>query len=89
MKQGAIGIVEINGFVSVIEAVDAMLKAADISILKLEKIGAGKIAICIQGDIGSVRVATDAGVNAATKSKEDVKASVIANPNRGLSSLFD
>jgi len=88
MNQGAVGIVETKGFVGMIEAVDAMLKSANISILKQEKIGAGLVAICIQGDIGSVRVATDAGVKAASKAGGDVRATVIANPNPGLSGLL-
>ncbi len=88
MNQGAIGIVETKGFVRMIEAVDTMLKSANISILKQEKIGGGLMAICIQGDVGSVRVATDAGVNAASKAGGDVRATVIANPSPGLLNLL-
>jgi ethanolamine utilization protein EutM len=87
--KGAIGIVETRGFASLVEAMDAMLKASNVTIIGQERIGAGIVAVCIQGEIGSVRVATDAGVEAASKTGgSEVRTTLIANPHRGLASLF-
>jgi ethanolamine utilization protein EutM len=89
VNRGALGIIEARGFVGIVEGVDAMLKAAQVSIVGYEKIGAGILAVCIQGDVGAVRVAVDAGANAASKAGGDVRAVVIANPNPGLSALLE
>ena len=65
MALGALGLVETKGFVGLVEATDAMLKAANVRLVRYEKIGAGLLTICIQGDVGAVRVAVDAGMAAA------------------------
>ena len=86
--KGAIGIIETKGFVGIVEAADAMLKSANVTIVKQERIGAGLVAIVIEGDIGSVRVAADAGVAKASEGGKEVRATVIANPHNDLSEIL-
>lgn len=87
--KGAIGVLETRGFVGLVEAVDTMLKASNVNVLGQERVGAGLVSIIIHGDIGSVRVATDAGVEAAKKAGgSDVRATIIANPSQGLLALL-
>jgi ethanolamine utilization protein EutM len=84
-----IGFLETDGFVSFVNAVDAIIKAANISIVGYEKLGNGIIAVSITGDIGSVRVAIDAGIDAASKSRSHhVRGAVMPNANPGLIRLM-
>ena len=64
----AIGMIETNGLVCQIEASDAMLKAANVSLVKQVQIGGGLVTTIIRGDVGSVRAAVDAGAAAASQS---------------------
>jgi len=76
----ALGMIETKGYVGSVEAADAMAKAADVEIVKQVQIGAGFLTILIQGDVGSVKSAVDAGAEAAH---------VIARPAEGLVKQFD
>lgn len=88
--KGAIGVLETKGFVSLVETVDAMLKASNVNILGQQKVGAGLVSICIHGDIGAVRVAIDAGVEAAKKARgSDLQVTIIANPAPELLNLLN
>ena len=64
--QNAIGLVETKGLVGLVEATDAMAKAANVQIVKRVGIGGGLVTTVVQGDVGSVRAAVEAGANAAT-----------------------
>jgi ethanolamine utilization protein EutM len=87
--KGAIGVLETRGFVGMVEAVDTMLKASNVNVLGQVRVGAGLVSIIIHGDIGAVRVATDAGAEAAKKGGgSDVRATIIANPTQGLFALL-
>ena len=63
--QTAIGLIETKGLVALIEATDAMAKAANVEIIKKVQIGGGFVTTIVQGDVGSVRAAVEAGANAA------------------------
>lgn len=84
----AIGLVETKGLVAHIEASDAMLKAANVTIDKPIQIGGGLVTIVIRGDVGSVRAAVDAGAQAASQVGELVSAHVIPRPANGLMEQF-
>lgn len=88
MQQHAIGLVETKGLVGLIEATDAMAKAANVQILKRVDIGGAYVTTIVQGDVGSVRAAVDAGANAATQVGELVGSHVIPRPAEGLVEAF-
>lgn len=77
----AMGMIETRGLIGSIEAADAMLKAADVSLLKQEKIDAALVTVLIQGDVGAVQAAVDAGREAAARVGELVSAHVIPHPD--------
>jgi len=60
--QEALGMVETKGYVGAVEAADAMVKSANVSLVGSEKIGAGYVTVLVRGDVGAVKAATDAGV---------------------------
>lgn len=80
----AIGLIETRGLVGLIEASDAMCKAADVELLKTIQIGGGYVTTVVRGDVGSVRAAVDAGAEAAKSVGELVSSHVIARPHDGL-----
>ncbi len=84
----AIGLVETRGLIAQIEAADAMLKAANVTLVKQIQIGGAYITTIIQGDVGSVRAAVDAGAAAASKVGELISAHVIPRPQPGLMENF-
>src|SRR5881628_3388004 len=84
----ALGMIETKGYVSSVEASDAMVKAANVSIVKTIPIGGGLITVICKGDVGSVKAAVDAGSKAAGKIGELVAAHVIARPHEDLSKGF-
>lgn len=83
----ALGFVETRGFVALVEATDAMLKAANVRVVKYERVGGGLVTVCIQGDLGAVRVATDAGVAAATRMGQATSV-VLASPSNAVVTLL-
>jgi ethanolamine utilization protein EutM len=84
----AIGLVETKGLVAQIEAADAMLKAANISLVGQVQIGGAYITTIVRGDIGSVRAAVDAGAQVASQVGELVSAHVIARPDPAVIAAF-
>ena len=84
----AIGLIETKGLVAQIEAADAMLKAAHVTLVKQIQIGGAYVTTVIRGDVGSVRAAVDAGAAAATASGELVSAHLIPRPEPGLMEKF-
>jgi microcompartment protein CcmL/EutN len=80
----AIGLIETRGLVGLVEASDAMCKAASVELLKTIQIGGGFVTAVVQGDVGSVRAAVDAGAVAAKNIGELVSSHVIARPHEGL-----
>jgi microcompartment protein CcmL/EutN len=79
------GMVETKGLVAMIEAADAMVKAANVSIVGWEKkIGAGLVTVIVQGEVAAVKSATDAGAAAARRVGELISVHVIPRPAPGL-----
>ena len=77
----ALGMIETNGLTAAIQAADAMLKSADVSLVGQEKIGAGLVTVFVQGDVGAVKAAVEAGQTAAMRIGEVVSAHVIPRPH--------
>ena len=80
----AIGMIETRGLVPLIEASDAMAKAANVEILKRVQIGGAYMTTVVKGDVGSVRAAVEAGASAASQMGELVSSHVIPRPAEGL-----
>ncbi len=77
----ALGLVETKGLVGAIEAGDAMVKAASVTIESIEKIGFGLVTVMVRGDVGAVKAATDAGAEAARAVGELHSVHVIPRPH--------
>jgi len=84
----AIGLVETRGLVGLVAATDAMAKAANVQIMKCIDIGGGLVTVIVNGDVGSVRAAVEAGAHVADQVGELVSKYVIANPAEGVSRPF-
>ena len=82
--QEAIGMVETRGLISLVEATDAMAKAANVKVLKRVDIGGGLVTTVVSGDVGSVRAAVEAGSTAATQLGELISSHVIPRPAEGV-----
>ena len=80
----AIGMIETRGLVPLVEASDAMAKAANVEILKRVQIGGAYMTTVVKGDVGSVRAAVEAGATAASQMGELVSSHVIPRPAEGL-----
>jgi ethanolamine utilization protein EutM len=84
----AIGFIETRGYVGLIEASDAMVKAANVSLVKHIQIGGAYVTTIVQGDVGSVKAAVDAGKEAAQRVGNLVASHLIARPATGLLEFF-
>jgi ethanolamine utilization protein EutM len=82
--QNAIGLVETKGLIALVEATDAMAKAANVKIVKRVAIGGAYVTTIVSGDVGSVRAAVEAGAHAASQVGELVSSHVIPRPAEGL-----
>ncbi|MFP6619090.1 MAG: BMC domain-containing protein [Pirellulaceae bacterium] len=82
--QEAIGMVETRGLIGLVEATDAMAKAANVKVLKRIDIGGGLVTTVVSGDVGSVRAAVEAGATAATQLGELISSHVIPRPAEGV-----
>ena len=80
----SIGMVETRGYVGSIEATDAMVKAANVTLSRQIQIGGGFVTVVVTGDVGSVKAAVDAGADAAKRVGELVCSHVIARPHPEL-----
>ena len=84
----AIGLIETKGLVGLVEATDAMAKAANVKVLKRVSIGGAFVTTVVQGDVGSVRAAVEAGSNAAEQVGDLVASHVIPRPAESLTAAF-
>lgn len=84
----AIGMVETRGLVGAIEAADAMVKAANVTLVGSESIGGGYVTVIVRGDVGAVKAATDAGSAAASRIGEVVSVHVIARPHSEIPAIL-
>lgn len=87
MAQQALGMVETKGLVGLIEASDAMLKAANVEMVGWDKVGSGMVTSFVVGDVAAVKAAVDAGAEAASRVGEVVGVHVIARPHEELAHL--
>ena len=84
----ALGMIETRGLVSLVEASDAMVKAAKVSLMGWEKIGSGYVTALVRGDVAAVKAATDAGAAAARRVGELISVHVIPRPHSNLEDVF-
>jgi ethanolamine utilization protein EutM len=84
----ALGMIETIGLVGMIEASDAMVKAAKVDLAGYEKIGQGYVTTMVRGDVGAVRAAVEAGSAAAQKVGELVSVHVIPRPHEDIESIL-
>jgi ethanolamine utilization protein EutM len=86
--QDAIGLLETKGLVALVQATDAMVKAAQVNIVKRIQIGGGLVTTVVRGDVGSVRAAVEAGAQAATQVGELVASHIIPRPAEGVIAAY-
>ena len=84
----ALGMIETRGFAAMVEASDAMVKAAKVELIGYEKTGGGYVTSIVRGDVASVRAAVDAGVRAAEKVGEIVSTHIIPRPHANVDSAL-
>ena len=84
----AIGMIETKGYVAALAAADAMVKAANVTIVGREEVGDGLVAVIIRGDVGAVKAATEAGAETANQVGELVSVHVIPRPHTDLGKHF-
>ena len=84
----ALGMVETRGLVAAVEAADAMVKAANVTLIGSEKIGSGLVTVMGRGDVGAVKAAVEAGGSAASKLGEVIALHVIPRPHNDVEKLL-
>ncbi len=88
MAQQALGMVETRGLTAAIEAADAMIKSAEVTLVGTEKIGSGLVTVMVRGDVGAVKAATEAGAAAASRLGELVAVHVIPRPHNDVEKIL-
>ncbi|MFC6254851.1 BMC domain-containing protein [Secundilactobacillus hailunensis] len=88
MMNNALGMIETKGLVASIEGADAMVKAANVTMVGQEKIGSGLVTVMVRGDVGAVKAAVDAGVAAAENIGEVVSSYVIPRPHAEVENIL-
>ena len=88
MANQALGMIETKGYVAALAAADAMVKTANVIIVKREEVGDGLVAVVISGDVGAVKAATEAGAETAGQVGELVSVHVIPRPHQDLDKHF-
>ena len=89
MEKQALGMIETKGLVGSIEAADAMVKAANVTLVGKEKIGSGLVTVMVRGDVGAVKAATDAGAASAKRVGGDVvSVHVIPRPHADVEKMI-
>ena len=85
----ALGMIETKGYVAALAAADAMVKAANVTIVSREEVGDGLVAVVVRGDVGAVKAATEAGAETASTVGELLSVHVIPRPHPELGRHFD
>ena len=88
MKYDALGMIETKGLVGSIEAADAMVKAANVTLIGTEKIGSGLVTVMVRGDVGAVKAAVEAGGAAGSRLGEIVATHVIPRPHNDVEKIL-
>ena len=84
----ALGMIETKGLVASIEAADAMVKAANVTLIGKEHVGGGLVTVMVRGDVGAVKAATDAGAAAAERVGELISIHVIPRPHSDVEKIL-
>ncbi len=84
----ALGMVETRGLIGAIEAADAMVKAANVTLIGSEYVGGGFVTVMVRGDVGAVKAATDAGAAAAKRVGDLVSVHVIPRPHSDVETIL-
>ena len=84
----ALGMIETKGFIALVEAVDAMMKAANVKFLGWDNVGSGLVSAFVSGDVAAVKAATDAGAAAAGRVGQVMSVQVIARPHDDLNKVL-
>ena len=87
-KNEALGMIETKGLVGAIEAADAMVKAANVTLIGKEFVGGGLVTVMVRGDVGAVKAATDAGAAAAQRVGELLSVHVIPRPHAEVEDIL-
>ena len=88
MNSEALGLIETKGLVGSIEAADAMVKAANVTLIGKEHVGGGLVTVLVRGDVGAVKAATDAGAAAAQRVGELISVHVIPRPHTEVEAIL-
>jgi len=88
MNSEALGMIETKGLVGSIEAGDAMVKAANVTLIGKEHVGGGLVTVLVRGDVGAVKAATDAGAAAAQRVGELISVHVIPRPHTEVEAIL-
>ncbi|MCG1021205.1 BMC domain-containing protein [Sutcliffiella horikoshii] len=88
MSQEALGMIETKGLIGAIEAADAMVKAANVTLVGKEFVGGGLVTVMVRGDVGAVKAATEAGADAAGRVGNLVSVHVIPRPNSEVNGIL-
>ena len=88
MAQEALGMIETRGLTAAIEAADAMVKSAEVTLVGTEKIGSGLVTVMVRGDVGAVKAAVEAGGAAASRLGEVIATHVIPRPHSDVEKLL-
>ena len=88
MAQEALGMIETRGLTAAIEAADAMVKAAEVTLVGTEKIGSGLVSVMVRGDVGAVKAAVEAGSAAAERLGEVIATHVIPRPHSDVEKIL-
>lgn len=84
----ALGMLETRGLTAAVAGTDAMVKAAEVEVLRMEQIGSAYVSVLIRGDVASVKAAIDAGADASSRHGEVISVNVIASPHSGTSAML-
>lgn len=88
MDKQALGMVETRGLVGAIEAADAMVKAANVTLIGKERVGFGLVTVMVRGDVGAVKASVDAGSAAAKRVGELISVHVIPRPHQDVEKIL-
>lgn len=88
MKREALGMVETRGLTALVEVTDTMVKAANVNLVGVEKIGSGYVTVMVSGDVGAVTAAVESGAAAVKGLGELVAAHIIPRPHNDLDKIL-
>ena len=88
MAQEALGMIETRGLTAAVEAADAMVKAAEVTLIGTEKIGSGLVSVMVRGDVGAVKAAVESGTAAASRLGEIIATHVIPRPHADVEKIL-